>query len=146
MKKIVDVSPIVALNLSTYSMVYRNNLYTILSDIEDNEFKSIVEENITKNILLCLIKNINLPNTLIFEIALDIVNETFKTTLIYTENMVNDINIYVNEFKDYFNKIINTKILETHVPVDNYGEYKILFMENNNDVNYRETFVNTVYW
>lgn len=146
MKKIIDVSPIIALNLSTYSIVYNNNLYTILDEIEDNTIKTIIEESITKNILLCLIKNIKLPNNLIFELALDIVNETFNTTLNYDVKMNNTIMHYVNEFKDYLNKIINTKILETHIPIDNYGDYRILFMEKNNEINYRETVVNAIYW
>ena len=146
MKKIIDVSPIIALNLSTYSIVYNNNLYTILDEIEDNTIKTIIEESITKNILLCLIKNIKLPNNLIFELALDIVNETFNTTLNYDVKMNNTIMHYVNEFKDYLNKIINTKILETHIPIDNYGDYRILFMEKNNEINYRETTVNAIYW
>lgn len=146
MKKIIDVSPIIALNLSTYSIVYNNNLYSILDEIEDNTIKTIIEESITKNILLCLIKNIKLPNNLIFELALDIVNETFSTTLNYDVKMNNSIIHYVNEFKDYLNKIINTKILETHIPIDNYGDYRILFMEKNNEINYRETTVNAIYW
>ena len=146
MKKIIDVSPIIALNLSTYSIVYNNNLYAILDEIEDNTIKTIIEESITKNILLCLIKNIKLPNNLIFELALDIVNETFNTTLNYDVKMNNTIMHYVNEFKDYLNKIINTKILETHIPIDNYGDYRILFMEKNNEINYRETVVNAIYW
>lgn len=131
-KHIIDFSPLAGLSITNYSLVYNSNLSSMFKDIEDMDFIRLLEDNIIKNIIFCLIKKIILTPSAIFEISIDIVNETFKTTLMINDENKNEVEKYMETFETLFNSIQKTKDTDFY-PVDEIGNYKLIMMEINNE-------------
>lgn len=133
--KILDFSTLSSISINNYSIVYNSNLSSIFKDIEDKEFVKELEFNITKNILLCFTKGVVLSFSNIFEIAIDMVNEKYKTTLDISL-VLKEIDNYMSMFYNLYEKLEND-ICKTHYPIDEI-DYKLVMMEIKDESFYRE--------
>lgn len=134
--KLVDFSALRGLSINNYSMVYNNNLSSMFKDIEDSDLVKILESSIIKNIILCFIKEVKLPFNNIFELSVDMVNETFKTTLDISNVVITEVINYMNLFYNLFKKIENNMIVN-YYPVDEL-DYKLVMMEKIDDNFFKE--------
>ena len=134
--KLVDFSALRGLSINNYSMVYNNNLSSMFKDIEDSDLVKILESSIIKNIILCFIKEVKLPFNNIFELSVDMVNETFKTTLDISNVVITEVINYMNLFYNLFKKIENNMIAN-YYPVDEL-DYKLVMMEKIDDNFFKE--------
>lgn len=134
--KLVDFSALRGLSINNYSMVYNNNLSSMFKDIEDSDLVKILESSIIKNIILCFIKEVKLPFNNIFELSVDMVNETFKTTLDISNVVITEVINYMNLFYSLFKKIENNMIAN-YYPVDEI-DYKLVMMEKIDDNFFKE--------
>lgn len=134
--KLVDFSALRGLSINNYSMVYNNNLSSMFKDIEDSDLVKILESSIIKNIILCFIKEVKLPFNNIFELSVDMVNETFKTTLDISNVVITEVINYMNLFYNLFKKIENNMITN-YYPVDEL-DYKLVMMEKIDDNFFKE--------
>lgn len=134
--KLIDFSSLSGLSINNYSIVYNSNLSSMFKDIEDMDLIKMIEDSLIKNIILCFIKDIKLPFNNIFELSVDMINETYKTTLDVSVIMKQEIINYMEIFYKLF-KELECNITSNYYPVDEM-DYKLVMMENTNDNFYRE--------
>lgn len=140
---VIDLSPIVAMNLNNYSTIFQSNLNSLLKGLDDNIIE-MVEESITKNILFCLIKKIEVANIHLFDLALDVVNETLKTTIQLPSYLIPEAIKYIESFKQYLNAMIIKFKIPNDVDLEIFTDYKMIFKEYGYDFNSKrnlETFI-----
>lgn len=148
--RIIDFSPIVGLSIRNYACVNNNDLDSIFSDIESSTSIEVLEDNITTNLLMLLLKNVNLPNLHLFELVLDVVNESCKTTLIIKNHMLLEIDNYIKEFKKLLNILTNKYNLHGQcyndfIITDNLG-LKLIITEANNDISFGKGSIRDIVW
>ncbi len=134
--KLVDFSSLTGLSINNYSMVYNSDLSSIFDSIEDEDLIKLLESGLIKNIILCFIKNVKLPYINIFEMSVDMLNETYKTTLDISKIVITEINKYMNLFYSLFTRLENN-LSSNYYPVDEI-DYKLVMLEKTDDNFFKE--------